>query len=61
MSREELLAADEVFMTGTSIEVLPVIRIDGKPVGSGAPGPTATKLQAAYRERIAAWLAAAPR
>jgi branched-chain amino acid aminotransferase len=33
---EELLAADEVFITNTTIEVMPVTTIDGKPVGTGA-------------------------
>jgi D-alanine transaminase len=42
---DELLAADEVFLTGTTIEVLPVTMVDQKPIGSGKPGPMALKLQ----------------
>lgn len=41
---DELMAADEVFLTGTTIEVLPVTRVDRKPIGSGRPGPMAEKL-----------------
>jgi D-alanine transaminase len=40
----ELLAADEVFLSGTTTDVTPVIAIDGRPVGGGAPGPTARAL-----------------
>ena len=34
----ELFASDEVFLTGTTIEVLPVVRVDGHRIGTGAPG-----------------------
>lgn len=40
----ELLAADEVFLSGTTTDVTPVIAIDGRPVAGGAPGPTARAL-----------------
>lgn len=49
VTREDLLRADEVFLTGTTIEVLPVVRVDGKPVGTGTPGPVTQQLQAAFR------------
>lgn len=35
---EEFRGADEVFLTGTTTEVMPVVRIDGEPVGPGVPG-----------------------
>ncbi len=38
-SEHELLGAAEVFLTGTTVEVLGVVRIDGKPIGGGEPGP----------------------
>lgn len=44
----DLRAASEVFITSTSINVLPVTLIDGKKVGSGKPGPVTQKLQALY-------------
>lgn len=43
-SRENLFGASEVFLTGTTVEVLPVVRIDGKPIGSGEPGPVTRQL-----------------
>jgi D-alanine transaminase len=55
--REEPLPADrlgafsELFLTGTTTEVMPVTRVDGAPVGDGRPGPVARALQAAYLAR----------
>ena len=43
-SRGKLFGASEVFLTGTTVEVLPVVRIDGKPIGSGEPGPVTRQL-----------------
>lgn len=48
---EQMLAADEVFLTGTVTEVLPVVRIDGKPIGQEKPGPLAPRLQAFLRAK----------
>jgi D-alanine transaminase len=45
----ELLSADEVFLTGTTVEVLPVVRINQKRVGSGEPGEIARLLYARFR------------
>jgi len=52
VSVDELRGADEVFLTSTTVEVLPVIRVDGRPVNSGKPGPVAQKLQAAFRRFV---------
>lgn len=43
-----LYRADEVFLTGTTIEVLGVVRIDGKTIGSGEPGPITKSLAARW-------------
>ncbi len=43
-----LANADEVFLTNTSWEVLPVTRVDGQPVGAGRPGPVTARLAEAY-------------
>lgn len=43
--RELLYTADEVFLTGTAAEIMPVKSVDRKPVGSGARGPITQKLQ----------------
>jgi D-alanine transaminase len=44
----EAKAAREAFLTSTSADLLPVVHIDGAPVGEGRPGPLALKLRAAY-------------
>lgn len=47
---EEAKAADEAFVTSASAFVLPVVEIDGAPVGNGRPGPVATRLREIYIE-----------
>ena len=46
-------AADEVLLTSTTVPVLPVVRLDGATVGSGRPGPMATRLAALLWAEIA--------
>ncbi len=55
--RRELFAADEVFLTASTIEVLPVVRIERRRVGNGVPGPVTRRLQEAYAGLVAATLA----
>lgn len=50
---DELIHADEVFMTSTNSGVRPLIEIDGRPVGSGRRGPITEWLQTAYRALVA--------
>ena len=47
-----LAAADEIFLTASTIEILPVIRLDGRRVGSGRPGPVTRALQARYAGHV---------
>ena len=49
---EELNRASEIIITGTNKEITPIIRLDGRPVGTGAPGPVTRRLQAAYAELV---------
>ncbi|WP_068875467.1 MULTISPECIES: D-amino-acid transaminase [unclassified Phenylobacterium] len=51
---DEARAAKEAFITGAGSLVLPVVAVDGKPVGDGAPGPVALKLRRLYIERAKA-------
>jgi branched-chain amino acid aminotransferase len=44
--------ADEVFLTGTGAEVVPVVRVDDRPIGDGQPGPVTRRLIAAFRELV---------
>jgi len=53
MRIEEVLAADEVFLTGTAAEVIPVTQVDGRTIGTGKPGPITTNLIAAFHAMIA--------
>lgn len=47
---EEAKAADEAFITSASAFVMPVVNIDGTPVGAGVPGPIAGRLREIYLE-----------
>ncbi|PLS14897.1 D-amino-acid transaminase [Bacillus sp. M6-12] len=49
---EDLLSADEVFLTGTTTEVMPIVEIDGKKIGNGAPGPVTRQLQSLFKAEI---------
>ena len=51
---EDLTAADEAFLSSSTREVMPVIEVDGVPLGGGRPGPAAADLQAALRRLAAA-------
>src|SRR5207247_11155063 len=46
---KDLANAEEVFVTSTSADVMPVVRVDGRPIGVGEPGPVAQRLHAALR------------
>ncbi len=50
MTRYELWTADEVFLTGTAAEVIPVVELDKRSIGSGKPGPVTKKLVQTYRK-----------
>lgn len=50
--RDELERAQEVFLTGTTADVLPVVRVDGKTVGDGRPGPIAMSLYESLAARM---------
>lgn len=49
ITRQEVLAADEVLLSSAIKEVLPVTRIDAQPVGDGQPGPVYAQLYAGYQ------------
>ena len=52
VSQADLYEADEVFLTGTTVEVLAVIRVDGKIIGDGRPGLIAQRLAARFTSRV---------
>ncbi len=49
---EEAKAADEAFITSASLFVMPVVEVDGTKVGSGIPGPLATRLRDIYLDEM---------
>jgi D-alanine transaminase len=48
---ERIDDVEELFLSGTTTEVMPVARVDGRVIGNGGRGPITTRLQQAYRER----------
>jgi branched-chain amino acid aminotransferase len=49
LTRYDLFNADECFLTGTGAELIPVVKIDGRVIGSAKPGPVTHKLVENYR------------
>jgi branched-chain amino acid aminotransferase len=45
MARHDIYTADECFLTGTAAEVIPVVELDGRPIGDGKPGPVTNELR----------------
>ena len=52
LTRHDLYNADEAFLTSTLKEVMPVTRIDGRPIGTGRPGPVTKRLLGAFRRLV---------
>jgi branched-chain amino acid aminotransferase len=50
LTRYDLFNADECFLTGTGAEIIGVVKIDGRVIGSGQPGPVTEKLVGQYRQ-----------
>ncbi|MBT5017274.1 D-amino acid aminotransferase [Planctomicrobium sp.] len=50
---ERLSEIDELFLTGTTTEILPITAVDDQPIGSGEVGPVVQRLLVAYKNRIA--------
>ncbi len=52
LTRHDLYVADECFLTGTAAEVIPVTRIDDRPIGDGKPGPITKQLIGDFRQLV---------
>jgi branched-chain amino acid aminotransferase len=52
MTRHDLLTADECFLTGSAAEVIPVISIDGRTIGTGAVGPITKQLTSEFKKLV---------
>jgi branched-chain amino acid aminotransferase len=51
---DDLFGADEVFLTSTSKEIVPIVRVDDRVIGAGAPGPITRRLLDSYRRKARA-------
>ncbi|VCU71826.1 D-alanine aminotransferase [Pigmentiphaga humi] len=54
IAQAEVEAADELMLSSATKEILPIVSLDGKPVGAGRPGPVYAQLRQSYDEAIAA-------
>jgi branched-chain amino acid aminotransferase len=50
LTRHDVYVADECFLTGTAAEVIPVVKLDSRPIGTGQPGPMTQDLQRRFHE-----------
>jgi branched-chain amino acid aminotransferase len=51
-TRHDVYVADEAFLTGTAAEVIPVVKVDSRSIGTGMPGPITRELTKAFRELV---------
>jgi len=51
-TRHDVYVADEVFLTGTAAEVIAVVKVDGRVIGEGVPGPHTKRLLEEFRRRV---------
>ncbi len=54
VSLEEIVGAQEAFLTNSLIEIMPLTGIEGRQIGSGRPGPVTRRLMANYRKLVSA-------
>ena len=52
LTRYDLWCSDECFLTGSGAEVIPVIKLDGRTIGDGTPGPITKKVLAEFRKLV---------
>ena len=56
LKQSDLESVSELFLTGTTSEILPIIRVDDQTIGNGKPGPITRRLQDAYQQAVADYL-----
>jgi branched-chain amino acid aminotransferase len=52
LTRHDVYAADEVFLTGTAAEVIGVVEVDRRPIGNGKPGPITRQLRERFQSLV---------
>lgn len=50
VTRHDVFIADECFLTGTAAEVIPVVKADGRPIGTGKPGPITGRMMTRFQQ-----------
>lgn len=52
ITRHDIFVADEAFLTGSAAELIPVVKIDSRAIGTGKPGPMTQKLIGIFKEYV---------
>lgn len=52
LTRYDVWNSDECFLTGTAAEVIPVVKLDGREIGNGKPGPITQRILTSFRRRV---------
>ncbi len=52
LTRHDVFTAEEFFLTGTAAEIIPVVKCDGRPIGTGKPGPVTKRLRELFKELV---------
>ena len=52
LTKHDLYTADEMFLTGTAAEVIPVTKVDGRVIGDGQPGTVTKRLMQAFHDLV---------
>ncbi|ADE54087.1 branched-chain-amino-acid transaminase [Coraliomargarita akajimensis] len=52
LTRYDVWVAEELFLTGTAAEIVPIVEVDARPIGNGQPGPITGKFLEAFRRRV---------
>lgn len=52
LTRYDVWIADELFLTGTAAEIIPIVKVDGRVIGTGQPGEITARFLASFRKRV---------
>jgi len=52
IARSELIISEEIFLTGTAAEIIPIISMDSKKIGNGKPGDITKKMMQEYTDIV---------
>jgi branched-chain amino acid aminotransferase len=52
LTRYDVWVAEELFLTGTAAEIVPIVKVDARPIGDGTPGPITAQFLESFRKRV---------